>query len=382
MILQICCNLAGSTVFPQLFEALAAAGEEIQVFVPEKRRDSLGKNIPQGVPVVQRLTVRRSDALFFFRKAQRSVPVLRHEVDLSRVRLVHAHTLFTDGSIALALHKATGIPYGVTLRYSDTEVLWRLPWLRPLGRRILASARFVAFTGEAVRARVLAQWVRGAAREALCHKSVVVPNGILPDWLDGAQKDCATPVRVGFAGRLQERKRPMDALRAVQLANARGGRFMLDLCGSGPLEQPLRAALSPQDVYRGALAGMDAMKAFYRGIDLLLVPSSRETFGMVYLEAMSQGTPVIYTRGQGFDGQLPEGEVGLGVDCGDVSAMADALRALSGPDYAQRSARCVQAAKAYAWPAIAGRWQAVYAHALSEEDMAAKNGSKEGANHA
>ena len=74
MILHVCCNLAGSSVFPQLFSALKDAGIGQRVFVPEKRRENLGKNIPGGVPVVQRLTVRMSDALLFFRKAQRSVP--------------------------------------------------------------------------------------------------------------------------------------------------------------------------------------------------------------------------------------------------------------------------------------------------------------------
>ena len=47
------------------------------------------------------------------------------------------------------------------------------------------------------------------------------------------------------------------------------------------------------------------------------MPSKTETFGLVYAEAMSQGLPVIYTRGQGFDGQFEEGEVGYSVDCKD-----------------------------------------------------------------
>ena len=102
-LLHICCNLAGSTVFPQLFEALAAQGISQQVFVPEKRPEDMGKNLPRGVPTHCALTVKKSDALLFFRKAQRSVPEIERTVDLSGVTLVHAHTLFTDGSIAHAL---------------------------------------------------------------------------------------------------------------------------------------------------------------------------------------------------------------------------------------------------------------------------------------
>lgn len=40
------------------------------------------------------------------------------------------------------------------------------------------------------------------------------------------------------------------------------------------------------------------------------MPSHKETFGLVYAEAMSQGLPIIYTKNQGFDGQFPDGYVG------------------------------------------------------------------------
>ena len=364
MILHVCCNLAGSRVFPELFEALRAAGEEQQVFVPEKYAANLGKNLPAGVPCLQRLTVKKSDALFFFRKAQRSVPVIRRELDLSRVRLVHAHTLFTDGSIALRLKRETGIPYGVTLRYSDLSVIWKYePHLRPLGREILREAGFAAFLNEAARSQALG-WFGGAEREALLAKSVILPNGIREEWLTGVPRTAPRdPVRVGFAGRMTERKRPGDALAAVHQACVER-RFVMDACGDGPLAARFRAALRPGDICRGALSGVPAMKVFYAGVDILLVPSAAETFGMVYLEAMSQGVPVLYTRGQGFDGQFPEGAAGYAVGCGDIREQAEALNRIAKGDYAALSRRCCELAKDYAWPKIAARWTEVYGKAL------------------
>ena len=118
-VLHICCNLAGSTVFGQLFEALRDEGLEQTVFVPEKYAGNIGKGAPEGVKTHWALTVRPSDALLFFRKAQRSAPAIEREIGLDGVRLVHAHTLFTDGGIANALYRRRGIPYVVTLRYSD-----------------------------------------------------------------------------------------------------------------------------------------------------------------------------------------------------------------------------------------------------------------------
>lgn len=368
-VLHICCNLAGSTVFPQMFEALRAAGLEQTVFVPEKHAGNIGKNAPEGVPAVWAQTVRPSDALLFFRKAQRSVPAIERDVDLRGVTLVHAHTLFTDGGIANALYRRRGIPYVVTLRYSDIEVIWRWePHLRPMARRILADARRVIFLSSSARDKVLSAWLRGGAREAVAAKAAVIPNGILPGWLDGTPRTApGDPVRVGFAGRMNRRKRPLDALGAVHAASDAGGRrYVLRACGEGPLRERLEQALRPGDESLGRVQGMEAMKRFYAGCDVLLVPSSAETFGMVYLEAMSQGVPVLYTRGQGFDGQLPEGEAGYAVVCGDIAQQAQALeRILQG--YAQRSARCIGRAQAYAWPTVAQRWLALYRAAEMKE---------------
>lgn len=361
MILHICCNLAGSTVFPQMFEALRDEGLEQTVFVPEKRRRDVGKNQPEGVTTHVALTVKRTDALFFANKARRSVPAIENSIDMSRVTRIHAHTLFTDGSIALALHKKYNIPYIVTLRYSDIEAIWKYePHLHGMAREILRKAHRVVFLSGAARDKVLGKWLHGHDRALVEPKTAIIPNGIAPEWLDGAARaDCESPLRVGFAGRMNKRKRPLDALEAVHKANAAGTPCVLRAVGEGKLMNDLVAALDEGDAYLGVAGGMEAMKRFYAGVDVLLVPSSAETFGMVYLEAMSQGVPVLYTRGQGFDGQFPEGEIGYSVVCGDTKQQAQMIAEIA-KDYAARSARCVEKAQGYAWPIIAKKWMALY----------------------
>lgn len=361
MILHICCNLAGSTVFPQMFEALGDEGLEQTVFVPEKRRRDLGKNEPQGVETYAALTVKKSDAIFFSRKAKRSVPVIENGINLSRVKLIHAHTLFTDGSIALALHEKYNIPYIVTLRYSDIEAIWKYePHLHGMARRILRGAKHVVFLSGAAKEKVLKKWLSKRERAMIEPKTAVIPNGIKPEWLDGqAREGCESPLRVGFAGRMVRRKRPLDALAAVHKACEAGVSCVLRAVGEGKLMNDLVAGLHEGDCYLGVAGGMEAMKRFYSEIDVLLVPSSAETFGMVYLEAMSQGVPVLYTRGQGFDGQFEEGEVGYSVVCGNVKQQAKMLEDVTN-EYAMRSARCVDRAKDYAWPAVAKKWMELY----------------------
>ena len=58
-------------------------------------------------------------------------------------------------------------------------------------------------------------------------------------------------------------------------------------------------------------------------LGIFILPSIHETFGLVYAEALSQGLPIIYTRGQGFDGHFEEGEVGYSVDCYDYEEISN-----------------------------------------------------------
>ena len=361
-VLHICCNLAGSTVFPQLFTALKEAGLEQEVFVPEKNAGDIGKNLPDGVKTHVKLTVRKTDALLFFRKAQRSVPEIERCVDMKTVDMIHAHTLFTDGSIAEKLSRKTGVPYMLTLRYSDIGVIWKYePHLRPMAKRILRGARHIVFLSEAAREGVLSGWLNAKERAAIEPKTAIVPNGIKPEWLTGeARSELHHPVCVGFAGLINQRKRPLDVANAVHKASDNGPRrYVLKACGKGPLEEQFKALLREGDTYVGRVNGMDAMKEFYKDCDMLLVPSEAETFGMVYLEAMSQGVPVLYTRGQGFDGQFPEGAAGYSVACGDVEEQAKRIAEIC-EGYAERSARCVEMSRGYAWPIVAGKWMDLY----------------------
>lgn len=370
-ILHICCNYADTKVFKSLFSHLAAQGVAQSVYVPEKRTGDMGKNLPEdgAYPVRYSLIVRPMDRLLYFTKARRALPDLLEKMDLADVTLVHAHTLFTDGGIAYRLHQRTGLPFVVTLRFSDIEYFFKYePHLRPYALRMLRAASRVLFLSPVHRDRVLSRYVPAGDREAILKKSAVVPNGIEEAWLTG--RPHALPegrLRIAFAGKLTARKQPERAMAAAELLAQRlpERRVTVHLAGDGELREKL--SLSPsvrtgRAELLGRVEGMQALQSFYDGCDLLLVPSTAETFGMVYLEAMSRGLPVLYTRGQGFDGQFPEGDVGFHVDAGDVSDMADkAAACLKG--YEARSARCVERARSLAWPRVAERMRDIYREA-------------------
>jgi len=74
---------------------------------------------------------------------------------------------------------------------------------------------------------------------------------------------------------------------------------------------------------------------------------------------MSRGLPVLYTKGEGFDGLFPEGEVGYHVDPRNPQDMADKVK-LCLSDYIPMSQRCVANIKDFHWSNIAKRYQEIY----------------------
>ena len=63
----------------------------------------------------------------------------------------------------------------------------------------------------------------------------------------------------------------------------------------------------------------------YRAHDIFVLPSRTETFGLVYVEALTQGLPIIYTKGQGISGCFESGEVGYAVHSKNITEIAQAI---------------------------------------------------------
>ena len=98
---------------------------------------------------------------------------------------------------------------------------------------------------------------------------------------------------------------------------------------------------------------------YYRDADIFVMPSLTETFGLVYAEAMSQGLPVIYTRGQGFDGQFEEGVVGYHTDSSSTEELISAIKNIV-DNYEKISADCTDSAGKFDWKAITAKYADIY----------------------
>jgi D-inositol-3-phosphate glycosyltransferase len=186
-----------------------------------------------------------------------------------------------------------------------------------------------------------------------------------------------------FAGRIEPLKGIGTLLEAVALLRRHGldvcSRLALSIIGGDPSVNPsirnaemdrlqaLRQELGIVDVVTFVgKQDQDALADYYAAAEAVVMPSHYESFGMVALEAMACGVPVIASEVGGLAFLVRDGETGLHVPDQDPAELADQIcNLLTDPDLRARlSAQAAKYAQGYAWPVIAKKIVAVYEEVL------------------
>ena len=161
-------------------------------------------------------------------------------------------------------------------------------------------------------------------------KMKVVPSGInLSDWpiTDPNERD---PWTVLCVARQYPRKRVIDLVDAFKLVVDKCPQAKLVIIGDGPEHAKIcqrveEKKLSEQVQVLGALADNEDVRAWYRKSSVFCLPSAQEGFGIVFLEAMASGLPVISTNATAIPEVVPHEKAGLLVQPRNPSALADAI---------------------------------------------------------
>lgn len=173
---------------------------------------------------------------------------------------------------------------------------------------------------------------------------------------------------------------PVKGVDLAVAAAARSDGIALDVIGDGPLLEPLRRQAPETVRFLGQLPP-DEVAARMRDADLLVVPSRWETQGVVVLEAMATGLPVVATRVGGLP-ELVDAQLGVTVEPDDADALAQGIRTLSERlDRYDAEALHARARNRYGTDAIARVWSDVYA-AVSDRDGSAATRTRRAARSA
>ncbi|MBI5200361.1 MAG: glycosyltransferase family 4 protein [Elusimicrobia bacterium] len=235
-----------------------------------------------------------------------------------------------------------------------------LPHARGL-RGLLGLARRVSAVSEASLAQARASF------PAIARKSSVVGYGISPAPGRGAAPK--NPYAL-CASRLAPYKGVDVLLMAYARARDAGARFELLLCGRDQLGGGLRRFAETLGLGGGVrFAGEVAPSRLRRLLERSLffaLPSRRENSPLAVLEALDAGKPIVASRTGGVPELLNGGRAGLLVPPGDVEALARAMTRLAADAALRRRLGAAARARArtYTWPAVARRFEELYALAL------------------
>mgnify|MGYP000126753246 CR=1 FL=1 len=246
-----------------------------------------------------------------------------------RPDIIHGHKLTFEGPIAAQLARTMNVPYCCTVRGdTDLKLIRYKPGYRRWYQSIYESAAAVFFPAPWAHRKLRQTW-RGLREPP----AIILPNIVNMTSRPGSASPNGRLVTICHL-KDHRRKNLSRLLRAVDTCNASGLPIALDIIGGGPEEslgavrrQVSRMRFSEQV---SMLGHMDQATIAERlpAYQALVLPSLRETFGMVYLEALAAGIPILHSHDAGIDGLFDGKNVSIAADPLSVRSIADGVREL------------------------------------------------------
>src|SRR5262245_37921871 len=206
----------------------------------------------------------------------------------------------------------------------------------------------------------------------------LVPEGIdLARWrrLIAEERSSSDGATILCVARQYPRKHIADLLRALPSVRGAVPRARAVIAGDGPDHRALVALVDELGLgnavhFTGALSD-DALARLYRHADIFCLPSVQEGFGIVFLEAMACGLPIVATTAAAIPEVVPHRRAGLLAPTGDVAALAGALAELlrddeQREDYGMYGQLHVQQ---FDWDRVAGQFLAQVAPFVSAQAL-------------
>jgi glycosyltransferase involved in cell wall biosynthesis len=358
---------------------LRAAGDDVEVYASDLYDEAGWERRSTYAPTVDGVPVRR------FPVYKRLVPGLTMPMMVglidalaeSGADVIHAHS-HRYGHVlqAAAVADRRRIPLVVSLHYHPADR--REP---PLKRGLLRmqDVGFGMTAYRVARALVVQTGREGrlAAEFAPSRKLRVIPPGIdLASW-DHPEQDRTDGLDLPaeyllFVGRVASNKglpQLIDALAALEADTARPLVIMgRDWGARAEIEERARTrGVADRVRFLDHVADPAQYRGVIRGARVLVLPSEWEAFGLVLLEAMAAGTPIVATAVGGVPDVLDEGRAGRLVAYGDPAALAEAVRSVfQDPETTRRLVRTASAhVRAFDWYETAARHRALYREVLA-----------------
>ena len=275
-----------------------------------------------------------------------------------RADLVHAHWFLPSGLIGTWMAAWWRVPLVTTLHGSDISVAKSSAIAARMFRRVMTQSRTVT---------TVSSWLAAETRALVPEAHpIVAPMPIKPDLFHpGGSRE---PARLLFVGKLNQQKGIEYLLRALAVMRTHAVVDVIVGVGSAPEDiGSLAQSLGVADrLHWLPLLPQAKLAEYYRSCTALVMPAVDEGLGLVAAEALLCETPVIAFASGGLTDLIRDGETGVLVPTGDVTALARAIddllsRADRGATLGVAGRRATLAA--FGPQAVAARYAALYREA-------------------
>jgi glycosyltransferase involved in cell wall biosynthesis len=239
--------------------------------------------------------------------------------------LIHAQSGHWAGAAAARIGDAYSVPSVLTEHFSGFHRGTIFPWRWSIVEEGYRKASAVAAVSSSLKTALVERGLAPAARVTV-HPNLA-PTTQFPRPPDG--RPSAPPVRFVTVARLSPQKNIGGLLRAFARIAADDSSVVLTVVGDGPTRTELetcahRLGIDDRVTFQGEL-DREGVRDVLWDAHAFVLPSHYETFGVVLLEAMATGLPVVATACGGPD-DLVTPDTGFLVPAHDTDALSDALR--------------------------------------------------------
>jgi phosphatidylinositol alpha-mannosyltransferase len=339
-----------------LYENLRLRGHDVRIITSSHglQRSSEGDVIRIG----KGLSVPSNGSVGTVTVSPRYISQVRNVLEREQFDLLHFHEPFVPFLSLVTLRQSTSVNIATFHAYAGFSPAMEL------GSKLLQGY------AERLHGRIA---VSAAARHFIDRffpgDYKVIPNGVdvahyrravpIARWQDG------TP-NILFVGRFEDRKGLIHLLKAFRVLRKEGHECRLLVVGSGPQERELRRYVMTrglQNVEFLGRVGESEKTQLFRTADIFVSPATgRESFGIILLEAMAAGAPIVCSDIHGYKGVVQRDRQALLVPPGDRKALAAAISTLlDDPQLrARMSASGLERVQQFSWEQVTARVEAYY----------------------